>query len=502
MDCTAQPTNTDVMMRRRPVISLLSLAGLSLLHGCADSSAPSQVKRGVGPTAPSRNTVVAAAHYEPAPSIKVLPNKPAASSRPSAPPRSYELRRLPPVYPVAALARSAPATAVLARRLERTPGLNCVDAVEQRSYAIDLTAREALELTPPAVSILPSIVKAESEREASPDAVVPQKRIVAAKPPKPPLPPLATQSAAAPSGSAGWLTTGSSLVAVSQRADGMIDRGFLLAEKGAYYSAKTEFEQALRTVAQALDAHFGGSDYSAALAAGWLALDEAKDFSAHRQRGLVVDVGLMVESHQSPILKDYALDKVSPVVAMQHYFAFAQERLVEAGGHAPVASRALHGLGKIHMVLGEKSGSAERLHGPKALAFQQAALTTDPGNFLAANELGVLLARFGKLQEARTVLQYSVATYPLPETWQNLSVVHQRLGEAELAAQSLANWQLAIQQTGGNPATQQANGRSLVQWVPPQAFVEQQPGAAHAPTMPPPAVPHEQAKRKSGFLWW
>jgi uncharacterized protein HemY len=53
------------------------------------------------------------------------------------------------------------------------------------------------------------------------------------------------------------------------------------------------------------------------------------------------------------------------------------------------------------------------------------------------------LARFGKLQEARAALQHSVALNPLPETWQNLSVVHQRLGEAELAAQSVANWQLA-----------------------------------------------------------
>ncbi|MEO8494309.1 MAG: tetratricopeptide repeat protein, partial [Planctomycetota bacterium] len=355
---------------------------------------------------------------------------------------------MPSVYSIAPKSPSAGVAPPSERSLERLPTVGRVALAELRPYAIDLTERhDPPALTPPSNSPAPTNVKIVTEKEAAPERLVPQKRIVEAKAPKPPIPPLTKQSAAAPSGSAGWLMTGTSLVAVSQRADGMIDHGYVLAEKGAYYSAQTEFKQALRTVAQALDAHYGGSHHSQALAAGWLALDEAGDFSAQSQRGPVVDVGLIVESHQTRLLKDYALNGVSPVLAMQHYFAFAQEQLVEACGRAPVASRALHGLGKIHMVLGEKSGSAERLHGPKAIAFQQAALTTDPGNFLAANEMGVLLARFGKLQEARTVLQYAVSRSPLPETWQNLSVVHQRLGEADLAAQAFAHWQVASQQS-------------------------------------------------------
>jgi len=139
---------------------------------------------------------------------------------------------------------------------------------------------------------VPAIVKIVTEKEEAREPVVPQKRFVEAKAPKPPLTALAQQTAAAPSGSVGWLMTGSSLVAVSQSADAMIDRGYQLGEKGAYYSAQTEFKQALRTVSQALDAHFGGSHYSEALAAGWLALEEAGDFSAQSQRGPVVDVAL------------------------------------------------------------------------------------------------------------------------------------------------------------------------------------------------------------------
>jgi hypothetical protein len=242
-----------------------------------------------------------------------------------------------------------------------------------RPYAIDLSEGVESALTATAVWPVPSVGTTVAERETTSERAVPERRLVAAKAPKPPLPPLTQQSVAAPSGSAGWLMTGTSLAMVSQRADGMIDRGFQLAEKGAYYTAQTELKQALRTVSQALDAHFGGNHYSEALATGWLALEEAGDFSAHSQRGPVVDVGLIVDSHQTALLKGYALEGVSPVLAMQHYFSFAQEQLVEACGQAPVASRALHGLGKIHMVLGEKSSSAERLHGPKAMAFQQAA---------------------------------------------------------------------------------------------------------------------------------
>ncbi|MDA1054896.1 MAG: hypothetical protein O3C40_31110 [Planctomycetota bacterium] len=483
-------------MRRRRVISLLSLTGLSLLHGCADSSAPSTADH----QSSSRDAVVVATHFESLQTIDQLLDEAPITRLPAAQHESTRFWRLPPVDPIPVPAAPTPAPR---RSFERLPGLDCVAAAEPRAYAIDLTVKQE---APPAVSLVPSIVKIVTEKEETPAPVVPAKRFVQAKAPKPPLPPLTKHSAAAPGGSAGWLMTGTSLAAVSQRADDMIDRGFVLAEKGAFYSAKSEFQQSLRTVAQALDTHFGGSRYSEALAAGWLALEEADDFAAQSQRGPVVDVGLIVESHQTPLLKDYALDDVSPVLAMQYYFAFAQEQLVEACGQAPVASRALHGLGKIHTVLGEKSGSAERLHGPKAMAFQQAALATDPDNFLAANEFGVLLARFGRLHEARTVLQYSAACYPLPETWQNLSIVHQRLGEANLAAQSVANWQQALQQSGGSPSSSgQADNRSMVQWVPPQAFIGQQPGSPIVPSLPGPATPREQpaqAKKKSGFLWW
>lgn len=497
-------------MRRRRLISLLSLAGLSVLHGCADSSSPQQAASNLTLPATAKKTVVVATHYEPLPTIDLLLNETTVTPTPAVRVRPEHVRRLPPIDSTNVSRPKAVTAPIPYRFFERLPNLGCVSAPAPRPYAIDLSEPQEPSRTPATTTaatteLLPSIVKIVTEKEEVREPVVPKKRFVEAKAPKPPLTPLVSHVAAAPSGSAGWLMTGTSLVAVSQRADAVIDRGFVLGGKGAYYSAQTEFKQALRIVSQAMDAHFGGNHYSESLAAGWVALEEASDFSAHGQRDPIVNVPLIVESHQTPALKDYALDDVSPVVAMQHYFSFAQDKLVEACGKAPVASRALHGLGKIHMVLAEKSASAERLHGPKAMAFQQAALTTDPTNYLAANELGVLLARFGKLPEARTVLQHSVALYPQPETWRNLSIVHERLGEANYAAQSLANWQIALQQSGNQPAAMQTNNSSMVQWVTPQAFAGDQPELSNAPAMPESATPPEQpaqAQKKSGFLWW
>ena len=140
-----------------------------------------------------------------------------------------------------------------------------------------------------------------------------------------------------------------------------------------------------------------------------------------------------------------------------------------------------------------------------AVANVTAALATDPSNYMAANELGVLLARFGKLHEARTVLQHAVAIYPAAETWRNLSVVHQRLGEEMFAAQSLANWQVALQQAGNSPSPRQADNRSMVQWVSPQTFAGEQASTPNVPSAPEPVMqdqPPAQAQKKSGFLWW
>jgi len=105
-------------------------------------------------------------------------------------------------------------------------------------------------------------------------------------------------------------------------------------------------------------------------------------------------------------------------------------------------------------------------HGPQAIVFHQAALATDGGNWLAANELGVLLARYGQLADARRLLLHSVSVHPHVEGWHNLAIVHGRLGETDLAQRAEHERQL-LARLGGKSS---AESSEMVRWVDPQTF--------------------------------
>ena len=72
------------------------------------------------------------------------------------------------------------------------------------------------------------------------------------------------------------------------------------------------------------------------------------------------------------------------------------------------------------------------------MALYQAALAVNPANPSAANELGVLLARYGRHDAAQQLLQQSLAVRNDRTVWSNLSVVMSNLGQRELARQALA----------------------------------------------------------------
>lgn len=255
------------------------------------------------------------------------------------------------------------------------------------------------------------------------------------------------------------------LIAVQEHADELVRQGFSLADRGATYSSRALFIRALRVVSQALDVRGQTTAHSQSLAAGLLALTEADDFVPRGSRVEAdLDIAAIATSHRTPVLHD-AAPVPTPLVALQRYYTFAQEQLARAGGQVPASSLALHGLGKLSLYAVRSEISDERLQGPKAMAFFQSALLVDPRNHLAANELGVVLARFGQLPEARSVLQHAVVTFPMPEAWHNLAVVHDRLGEADLAQRARYEADLARRQS---PAAT----RGPVAWVTPQQFVQ------------------------------
>lgn len=291
--------------------------------------------------------------------------------------------------------------------------------------------------------------------------------------------------------------------AVAAQTRALIKQGFHLAERGALFTARAEFIQALRSIAQSLDAYYGQPDHTRLLLAALQALKEADDFAptgAHSEAE--IDVGTVFVSHRTPVLDADSAQGMPGVVAMQHYYVFAQDRLSAASGGAPAASHALFATGKIYMALADESLAAKQLSGPKAMVFHQAALTVDPHNYAAANELGVLLARFGQMEKARSVLQHSASIRPLPETWHNLSVVHQRLGEQGLADLARIEWQRATQLTQGTGQTPRAAGNTAVTWVDRQTFAEGRLESSQPLAEPVAVTQPEQAQRNpAGGRW-
>jgi tetratricopeptide (TPR) repeat protein len=270
---------------------------------------------------------------------------------------------------------------------------------------------------------------------------------------------------------------------IARQSDRHVRHGFDLAGKGAYFAARAEFVAALRLLAQGLDAEDQTRLHSQSLATALTALQEAEDFipkGSHLEADL--DIPGLIGNHRTPVLKDSDPQSVTPMLAMRCYFTFAQEQLATAAGREVAGSMALHAMGKLYAAYARhktiRVGAAE----PKAMTFYQAALLVFPRNYMAANDLGVLLAQAGAYPEARSALEHSLSLHRQSAGWQNLAVVYQQLGQNELARR--ANWQAqvarraeAAKAAGVSVAAQQS-----IRWVDPRTFAQ---SAGDVPPAPP-----------------
>lgn len=302
-----------------------------------------------------------------------------------------------------------------------------------------------------------------------------------------------------------------SMAAVARQAQHMIQHGYELGGRGALYSARAEFIAALRTMVQALDVQAGGRAHSDALSAGLKALDEAEHFVPQGSRlESDLDIAALVRAHRTPVCKHLPEDQLLPVLVLQRYYTYAHEQLTTAGGGEEAASMALFGLGKTYTALADQHSPAIVAAEPKAMVFHQAALATDPGNFLAANELAVLVAQYGQYSTARALLQYSVAILPHSSVWKNLAAVHKRLGEVELAQAAQREATAAARRE----ATAKMGNRdgiipsSEITWVDPTTFagmsrpiIEWQKPAAVSEAEAKPA-PADRSAHKGWSGWW
>lgn len=243
-----------------------------------------------------------------------------------------------------------------------------------------------------------------------------------------------------------------------------------LASRGAYYAARAKMIKSLRIITQTLDSQKTGKHHSEALGRAKQAFREVGDFAP---RGSLLeaelDVARIISAHRTKIFQDVNVEHLTPLAVRQKYLEYAQRQFAEACDGLPIGSYALYGVGRVYAVMARSDIDKQMLCLPKALTLHQAALLVDSNNVQAANELGVLLAEFGQLKDARRALRHALSIESRPEIWMNLAVVHQRLGESELALEARENGTLmASRQADQEPR----NDNAGIKWVDPKTFSE------------------------------
>ena len=294
---------------------------------------------------------------------------------------------------------------------------------------------------------------------------------------------------------------------IARQADRQIEHGFELVNRQAYYAARSEFLAALRMIAQGLDAEQATAIHSRALSKGLTALKECQDFiPSDGKMEADLDLAAIVGSHRTAVLKGVSLSDVPPISAVRRYLTYAQEQLAAAAGHEAAASVALSAMGQVQAAVASQKGPEAALAEPKAVVFFQAAILAYPQNHLAANELGVLLARSGNYAEAQAVLEQSATIHPTAASLGNLAVVYQQLGERRLAAATFEQSRIAAADEAARRKNAQLSAGGLVQWVSPPALAQAGYQVAEAPPRnapaAQPAAPPPAEKQNGGWLSW
>ena len=258
----------------------------------------------------------------------------------------------------------------------------------------------------------------------------------------------------------------------------LVEQAVVLADRRAFYAARQRLLRSMELLAQPQDQPYRGTEHQQALRRALLTLEEAQDFVPEPGRvQSELDVVALAAGHETPVAS-----QVTPTTTAQQalslYYTYAQEQLVAALGRTGQASQVLSTLGKLYAYMAGEPRPLLRDCLGQALVFQQAALLADRNNPAAANELGVLLARLGRYEEALGWLSHSVRLRPESRAWHNLSVVYARLGRPDLAQQAQRWAQVIYQrQLAGQRITRR--GALEVRWVAPEQFRgKQKEGAA------------------------
>ena len=291
------------------------------------------------------------------------------------------------------------------------------------------------------------------------------------------------------------LTFSPSVAEISQKMLPEVRAAFELAQHGATHAAHARFVGVLRRIAQAKDVEAMTERHTRSLDEGLRALDEADDFMPAGGITPILDLSAIAATHRTPMLKVRQSRYPLPQEAVALYHRYAQQKLGAAVAGEQAGSMALHGLGKIHARWAETESEplAATRH---SMTMYRAALVAHPRNHLAANELGVLLARSGRYDQAAMALDWAAQLAGTATIYHNLAVVQQQRGQTALAAAAEAQSDrlAALERSSG-----EISRRHGVQWVAPQEMARMseshqatpQVATANATAPAPPAPPRQ-----------
>lgn len=216
-----------------------------------------------------------------------------------------------------------------------------------------------------------------------------------------------------------------------------------MAERGAHYAARARLIACLRKVARLLDAQADVDTHSTALATGFLAMEEADDFDDQgTQYQSDVLTRSFIAGHQTSILKNSPTP--SAARARTAYYRFARTKLTEAAGAQAISAELLYALGRVEAEITKKMRAGHRRRAPRELPLFEAAIAVNPNHYIAANELGVALAKIGDYRRSVIAFKHSASLRSTPEVLANLEYVSRQVGDQLTAAE-------ARQLLAGNP---------------------------------------------------
>jgi tetratricopeptide (TPR) repeat protein len=238
--------------------------------------------------------------------------------------------------------------------------------------------------------------------------------------------------------------------------------GGSLARRNAIQLAKQEFFSGLSLLAESADQQEPEAPHLQALREGFLALEEVRDFQASTEMRQS-DLAVIVQKHETPVIRDGHFQTESHSQARQAYLLYAKERIRMALAQQPLAAELLYSAGKLHLAAFEYHRSTDNLDLDRAMTLFECALLSDPAHAKSCNELAVIQAKNRDWLLAKTLLQRAVEREPrFLEAWQNLSKVHQRLGEMDLARLAAAQVEFLSQQLPADSTVRMVSNSEFV----------------------------------------